>query len=185
MLSLDWVHGSYKGYKNVGFRELIVELANAPNESLFSTELIVTLVEHFWNYYYNRVLLAGFFPYLLYFIATIFYSTMYAVDGIAEEDRWELTTEFFLRWFILASVIYFAFFEVVAMVRDGYGYLTDIFNVFDWTAFVLNIYTIYSTVFDSLSSYDNSSDIPLRLLHEDPASVVGCPSAAAADETSS
>jgi len=148
MLSLDWVHGSYKGYKEVGFRELIVELANSPHESLFSTELIVTLVEHFWNYYYNRVLVAGFIPYLFYFIATIVYSTNWAVDGIAEEDRWTLSPEFFLRWFILASVFYFMFFEIVSMIRNGTDYLTDIFNVFDWTAFVLNIYTLYSTVYD-------------------------------------
>lgn len=85
MLSLDWIHGGYKGYKDVGFKEFIVELANAPHESLFSTELVITLVEHFWDYYYLRVLWAGFIPYSLYFIATIIYITNWAVDGIPED----------------------------------------------------------------------------------------------------
>ena len=148
MLSLDWVHGSYKGYtSNVGFRELIIELANAPHESLFSTELIITLVEHFWDYYFIRVLFAGFIPYALYFLATIIYVTSWAVPGIPEDEKWSLSAEFFLRWYILASVVYFGFYEMVAIVRDGSSYMTDIFNYIDWTAFILNFYTVYTAVF--------------------------------------
>jgi len=75
MLSLDWLHGSYKGYEHAGFSDLIVELANAPHLSLFSTDLVVTLVEFFWDYYYKRIFFLCFVPYVLYFIATLVYVT--------------------------------------------------------------------------------------------------------------
>ena len=114
MLSLEWVHASYKGYDNVGFRELIVELANAPHESLFSTELIITLVEHFWDYYYKRIFLTGFVPYIIYFLCTIVYTTTWSVQGIEEGTRWDFTAEFVLRWLIIISVFYFVFFEIEA-----------------------------------------------------------------------
>ena len=146
MLSLDWVHADYKGYRNVGFRELIVALSVAPHESLFSTELCITLVEHFWDYYFKRVFFAGFVPYLLYFGCTIFYVSKWGVEGIDEDDIWKPTLEFFMRWIIIASVIYFALFEFVAMIRDGWGYLTDPFNYFDWSAFILNFYCTIASV---------------------------------------
>ena len=158
MLSLEWVTASYKGYENVGFRELIVELANAPHESLFSTELIITLVEHFWDYYYKRIFLYGFIPYIIYFLCTIFYVTIWSVEGIDYDKRWDLTPEFVVRWIILILVIYFVFFEVVAIVRDGWNYLTDVFNYFDWAAFILNFYVTYTTVFDPEISPGKESD---------------------------
>lgn len=149
MLSLEWVHASYKGYDNVGFRELIVELANAPHESLFSTELIITLVEHFWDYYYKRIFLTGFVPYIIYFLCTIVHVTTWSVKGIDGGTEWNFTAEFVLRWLIIISIFYFIFFEIVAMVRDGWSYLTDVFNYIDWLAFILNFYVIYTTVYDS------------------------------------
>jgi len=82
MLSLDWVHANYRGYTDVGFRELIVALASAPHESLFSTELVITLIDHFWDYYFKRVFFAGFVPYIIYFICTIIYISNWAVEGI-------------------------------------------------------------------------------------------------------
>ena len=146
MLSLDWVHADYKGYKNVGFRELIVALSVAPHESLFSTELCVTLIEHFWGYYFKRVFFAGFVPYFIYFTCTIFYVSKWGVEGIDPDDIWKPTLEFFMRWIIVASVFYFAFFEFVGMIRDGWGYLTDPFNYFDWSAFILNFYCTIASV---------------------------------------
>ena len=46
MLSLDWLHSSYKGFSIVGFKEFILALANTPHESLFSTEFVITLVQY-------------------------------------------------------------------------------------------------------------------------------------------
>ena len=149
MLSLEWLHANYNGHTNVGFRELIQELASAPNESLFGTDLIVTLVEHFWDYYYKRIFIMGFVPYIVYFVCTIIYASTFAVaeGGIPEKEIWAATPEHFMRWVILLSVFYFVFFELVVMLRDGWGYLTDIFNYFDWVAYGLNFYSLYSTIF--------------------------------------
>ena len=55
-------------------------------------------------------------------------------------------------------MIYFVFFEVVAIVRDGWNYLTDVFNYFDWAAFILNFYVTYTTVFDPDISPGKESD---------------------------
>ena len=82
---------------------------------------------------------------MLYFLVTIYYVSSYTVAGIDPDDRWALTPEFFMRWFILACVFYFAFFEFVCMLRDGGAYFLDIFNYNDWLAFVLNFYLVYVT----------------------------------------
>ena len=37
--------------KNVGFRELVLALASTPYETIFATEFVKTLVEHFWARY--------------------------------------------------------------------------------------------------------------------------------------
>ena len=42
-LSLNWVHAVNKGDPEVGFKDLIIALAAAPNETLFSTELVISL----------------------------------------------------------------------------------------------------------------------------------------------
>ena len=41
------------GLEECGFRELVVALQKAPLDSLFSTELVISLVEHFWDTYYK------------------------------------------------------------------------------------------------------------------------------------
>ncbi len=120
-------------------------LSQAPNESLFSTDLIITLVDHFWDRYYNAIFFRCFVPYCFYFVGSLYYVSNYTVEGIDPDDRWSLTPEFFLRWFILLSVLYFAFFEFVCMIRDGWQYFTDIFNLFDWGAFALNLWLLYAT----------------------------------------
>ena len=146
MLSLEWVHADYKGFRNVGFKELILALAMAPNETLFSTELVITLIQHFWDFYYKRIFKACFVPYCIYFLSTIFYLSIYAVEGIAEEENYALPVEVMLRFIILFCVVYFAIFEFVSIFRDGWHYFTDVFNLFDWAAFTLNIYTILHIV---------------------------------------
>ena len=51
MLPVNWLFTpNYDGSKS-GRKSLVTALANAPHESLFSTELIITLVESFWASY--------------------------------------------------------------------------------------------------------------------------------------
>ena len=45
VLPVGWVFEGFGGLDKVGFKELVVALANAPHESLFSTDLVKTLFE--------------------------------------------------------------------------------------------------------------------------------------------
>ena len=139
MLQIDWVFASYGGSTNIGIRELVVALAAAPHESLFSTELVITLAQHFWARYFRAVLFRCFVPFLLYFGATLAYATRYSVAETPTDEP----VEPILRYLIIVLVIYFAFFELVSMVRDGFSYLLDVFNYLDWSAFALNFYLIF------------------------------------------
>ena len=117
-------------------------LDRAPHESLFSTELIITLCDHFWDFYSRKILIFCFLPYLFYFFCTIFYVSWYAVDGIPPEENGTLTAELVLRIIIVLSIIYFAFFELVAFFRGAKNYILDPFNYFDWLEFFLNYYIV-------------------------------------------
>ena len=51
MLKIDWVfRDSESGYSR-GFADLIDGLVNAPNESLFGTDMVNTLMSSFWKDY--------------------------------------------------------------------------------------------------------------------------------------
>lgn len=138
MLQIDWVFANYGGSTNVGIRELVVALAAAPHESLFSTELVITLAEHFWARYFRKVVIGCFIPFILYFGCTLAYATHYSTQDTPTNEP----AETILRYVIILLVAYFAFFELVSMVRDGFSYLLDIFNYLDWSAFALNFYLI-------------------------------------------
>mmetsp|Transcript_36577 Transcript_36577/g.48015 ORF Transcript_36577/g.48015 Transcript_36577/m.48015 type:complete len:218 (+) Transcript_36577:2106-2759(+) len=144
-MNLSWLHAKYKGYESPGCRELIVALADAPNESLYSTELVISLADLFWNYYYKKILLRCFIPYAIYFISTLIYMTNYAYDGISEDERWAFSFEFLLRFLVAIGTIYFFYFELVAFVRDGLVYFFDVFNYFDLCLPWLNLYLLYNT----------------------------------------
>ena len=82
MLQIDWVFADCGNKTKVGFADLVVALANAPHESLFSTQLIRTLVDHFWNRYYRAVIIKCLIPFFLYLAATLFYISTYTVVGV-------------------------------------------------------------------------------------------------------
>ena len=83
-LCLDWLHASHLGIENVGFQQLVVALQRAPHDSLFSTELIITLVEHFWDAFFKVIMLRAFLPYCFFFSAVLIYMTQYAVAGVPD-----------------------------------------------------------------------------------------------------
>ena len=82
MLPLDWIFAECANRTNVGFQEFVVALAQAPHESLFSTDLIVMLVDHFWHRYYIRVMLFCFVPFFVYMVCTLVYISKYGVVGV-------------------------------------------------------------------------------------------------------
>ena len=70
MLPLEWVFAKYGGNEKINFKELVIALSESPFDSLFSTELVITLTEHIWSRYYASVLKKCFLPFCIYFIAT-------------------------------------------------------------------------------------------------------------------
>ena len=90
-----------------------------------------------------------FIPYIVYFIATIIYVSTFSVDGISEDERYALTVEFVLRITIIISMIYFSVFEIDQILRQGWSYFLDVFNAFDWLAFLFNTIIIWNIVNDS------------------------------------
>ena len=78
-------------------------------------------------------------------MTAITYYSSFTVDGVSPDERWSVTPEFFMRWIILIGTVYFAFFEITNMLRDGFAYFKSMFNLVDCVTFVLNIYLTYAT----------------------------------------
>ena len=127
-MNLSWLHAAYKGKKDAGFGELIVALSQAPSEELFATELVCSLQGLFWEKYFSRVFLSVFVPFLFYFVSTIMYTTYYAVDGVEPDDVYDRFKEVISRIIVIVGTFYFAYFELITMVRDGTEYFGDPFN---------------------------------------------------------
>lgn len=140
MLPIDWIFAPCNGKTQVGFADFVVALAQAPHESLFSTDLIETLVDHFWSRYYIAVILKCFLPFLIYMVCTLYYISNYAVTGVKKPE--EFSEEMVLRYLIIILILYFCYFEVRCMIRDGLSYLLDVYNYIDIGTFILNLYLI-------------------------------------------
>ena len=82
---------------------------------------------------------------MVYFITALYYYSNYTVDGVDPDEKWSATPEFFTRCIILLGTGYFAFFEIKHMLRDGFKYFLDIFNVIDFLTFGLNIFLTHAT----------------------------------------
>ena len=141
MLQIDWMFAEIKGKKNAGFADFVALLSKAPHESVFSTELIKILIDHFWVRYYRYVIFCGFLPYLAYMIMTLIYLSNYTVQE-KDHDYWEWSEESSMRFVILLMIFYFLYFEVMSMKRDRYYYFLDIFNYVDLVSFIMNTYLI-------------------------------------------
>ena len=77
MLPVSWLYvDGYDGTKS-GFATLVKKLKNAPHESLFSTDLVITLVELFWEDYSTNVITLAFLPFIVYLFATLKYFSTY------------------------------------------------------------------------------------------------------------
>ena len=51
MLKIDWIFRDSPEKKSQGYSDLIDALAKSPNESIFTTDLINTLMGSFWKQY--------------------------------------------------------------------------------------------------------------------------------------
>ena len=89
MLPVNWLYvNNYDGSKS-GNTKLVKALANAPHESLFSTDLVITLVDSFWYEYYETLFYVAFLPFLAYFATTVKYFAHYTNDDPKEfELKW-------------------------------------------------------------------------------------------------
>ena len=59
------------------------------------------------------------------------YTTYYAIDGVEPDNNLDSCKEFLTRILVLVGTIYFSYFELIAMTRDGLTYFGDVFNYID------------------------------------------------------
>ena len=81
MLKIDWIFHVDKNGKSRGFGDMVQALAKAPHESLFSTDLITTLVDNFWGKYSTSIIVFCLGPFMLYSIACAIYFTGHVSDA--------------------------------------------------------------------------------------------------------
>ena len=81
MLQIDWVFAEYGGKERgkVGFADFVVTLSKTPYESLYSTDFVKAMTDHFWQRYQKHLLLKCALPYLIYQLCTIYYTSEYAL----------------------------------------------------------------------------------------------------------
>ena len=144
MLPLDWVFKKYGDKENVGFRELIIALSESSFASLFSTELVITLNEHFWKRYSDTVFYLCFVPFCVYFLLVQIFLSVFVINGINKNGTdFEKYGPHVMGVIIVLHVAYFLFFELVVMLRTGYAYFLDVYNFVDLASFTLNVILVY------------------------------------------
>ena len=96
---------------------MVSTFANAPSDSLFSTDLVTTLVSKFWDEYFNKVVWRCLIPFLIYFLSTSYYFSVNIINkefyDSDEYKPFDLTLEFFNRVITIFGMIYFGVYECV------------------------------------------------------------------------
>ena len=108
MLDIGWVFAG-----DQDFRELIVSLSKSPYESIFSTDLVLTLYEIFSERYTKAILIWCCLPYLLYFLFTVIFYTWFTSGGINSCGDNEQEIAKFMGLIIICLDLYFLFHEFV------------------------------------------------------------------------
>ena len=103
------------------------------------------MVEHFWLRYRKQVLKWCLYPFVVYFVCTLYYLSIFGVDGVEDPDDAE--TEIVLRIVLVLFEFYFIRLEVLCIIRDGITYFSDFYNIFDIVSFGLNLYVILQVSF--------------------------------------
>ena len=142
MLQMEWIYENVEGDTPCGIRELIIALSDAKHESLFSTELIIIICEHFLKKYVKAILYKAFLPWLIYFVFVLIYMSEFAVQGTTYITGGEAVIEAFLRYAIMILAVYLEFFEIICFLRDGYSYF-NAFNLIDFVSLALNAYCLF------------------------------------------
>ena len=111
MLPVNWLYvDSYAGSES-GRTKLVKALARAPHESLFSTDLVITLVESFWEEFSSTMIYFAFLPFMVYLAATVVYFGKYINEEPQEMELKSFETWFRVFFYILWA--YFTFHEIV------------------------------------------------------------------------
>ena len=140
MFRIDWIYRDTETKKSEGFPDLIASLATAPNEQLFSTDLINVLMASFWRENQLQIRYKVFLPFVVYLCTTVHYFSSYLDKDLEDEDRFSFDGEFFTRCILYICIIYFTYYEVKQLLRTGLKYLTySTFNAFDVISIVLNV----------------------------------------------
>ena len=157
MLDIGWIFQD-----GLGIRELIVALMQSPYESIFDTELVITLVELFIQKSKKALITKCFIPYVTYFLTTIFFLTNFTSPGINNTPWGNDYVEVKLLAYFMGSVIiildfYFLFYELVVIKRDGFKawLFSDFFNWIDMINSVQNAVLVFATFAETETTYDD------------------------------
>ena len=145
MLKIECFYENPSGTEPVGIRELIVALADAPHESLFSTDLVIILCEYFYMRYFTFILKYALLPWILYFVLVLTYMSLFAIPHPSHISEEEDMIKPIIKGLISCLMIYFLCFEVASLYRDKLDYFTDSFNIIDITSYAMNIYVLTHT----------------------------------------
>ena len=140
MLDISWVfanHGS--------FRELIVALNESPYEAIFSTDLVITMTKIFDQKYKSAIWWRCFIPYMVYFLCTIYFYTVFTSPGIHSSSENEKLVALIMGLIIICLDLYFLFYELVIVMRDGTKYLNSVVNFVDMITAFINMWLVYQT----------------------------------------
>ena len=144
MLDIGWI---FQG--DLEFCELILILSKSPHyKTLFSTDLVLSLVEIFQKRFRNTILIRCFVPFMFYLVITVSFYTIFTSAGINSFSEIEQVIAIFMGFIIICLDLYFLFFEFVSIVRDVTTYLTTdlLFNLIDMISTPLNMLLVFKTL---------------------------------------
>ena len=149
LLNIDWVFNDSSTLGEVGgFGDLIEVLSKSPNESIFSTEFVIIMCDYFWDIYYHSIVVRVLLPYLVYWVATVYYFSEEIVEEFSTDKMFDVfSLESASRNLVCIFICYFFALETAQMFRDGWDYFFDFYNMFDLFSLLFNLFQMIIHIF--------------------------------------
>ena len=144
MLKTDWIFRQTSSTDQNDLFRLIKTLNSNETDGLFSTQLVKTLVDEFWELYRVSIFVAVFMPFMLYALCCILYFTLHSMrvmDNAKQADPSERENEGLFEWLnkqvVYALTFFMLAFEYFQVIDYGWAYFKERTNWVDMISSIM------------------------------------------------
>ena len=137
LLKTNWIFRGTKKKEATDFDDLLSIFGQSVNDSIYTTEFVVHLVDEFWSIHQFSIFVTCCIPFLVHFWASVILFSEYFTQEPPETFILKLTITKTLCYVL---TMYFQMFEVLQWIELGFtSYWSDLQNWLETSSTIINL----------------------------------------------